>query len=338
MGQDMKRFIVIAVLVVACTFLVHSGLEAIGILPVRASAQAISIDQLFGIYLWAIPFVFSLIIVPLTYSLIMFRRKKGETGDGVYTTGNSVLEVAWTIIPWLAVFYLAYLGGRSLSETRQIDPSAMVVKVVAQQWSYQFQYPQYLFASKDLYLPVNQQVDLQMTSLDVIHSFYVPEFRLKQDILPGRTIDLRVTPTVIGHYHVECSQLCGRLHSQMTANVFVVSQAEFTAWVNQEVASAPKTPELIGQQLVSLYGCTTCHSTDGSRGVGPTWIKLYNSTVTLSDGSQVKADDNYLNASIVDPNKQIVQGFSPNVMPDTFGKALSSQQVQDIIAYIQTLK
>ncbi len=334
----MKRFIVIAVLVIACTFLVHSGLNAIGILPVQASAQAISIDQLFGIYLWAIPFVFSLIIVPFTYSLIAFRRRKGDTSDGAHITGNSMLEIAWTIIPWMAVFYLAYLGGVSLTETRAIDPSAMVVKVIAQQWSFQFQYPQYLFASKDLYLPVDKQVDLQMTSLDVIHSFFVPEFRLKQDILPGRTVDLRVTPTVIGHYHVECSQLCGRLHSQMTANVYVVSQADFTAWVNQEVASTPKTPSLIGQQLVSLYGCTTCHSTDGAKGIGPTWFRLYNSTVTLSDGSQVKADENYINTSIVDPNKQIVQGFQPNVMPDTFGKALTSQQIQDIIAYIETLK
>ncbi len=334
----MKRFIVITVLIIACTFLVHSGLEAIGILPVQASAQAISIDQLFGIYLWAVPFVFSLIIVPFTYSLIAFHRKKGDTGDGAHMTGNSVLEIAWTIVPWIAVFYLAYLGGRSLTETRRIDPSAMVVKVIAQQWSFQFQYPQYLIASKDLYLPVDQQVDLQMTSLDVIHSFFVPEFRLKQDILPGRTIDLRVTPSLIGHYHVECSQLCGRLHSQMTANVYVVSQADFTAWINQEVASTPKTPSLIGEQLVSLYGCTTCHSVDGAKGVGPTWLHLYNSTVTLSDGSQVKADENYLNTSIVDPNKQIVQGFSPNVMPDTFAKALTAQQIQDIIAYLQTLK
>ena len=214
----------------------------------------------------------------------------------------------------------------------------MVVKVIAQQWKFQFQYPQYLFASNQLYLPVGQQVDLQMTSLDVLHSFFVPEFRLKQDIVPGRTVDLRVTPTRVGHYKVTCSQLCGRLHAQMVADLYVVTPAEFTAWANQEVASAPKDPVLIGQQLTSLYGCSTCHSTDGPKKIGPTWYKLFNSTVTLTDGTQVKADENYIHTSIVDPNKQIVQGFTPNVMPATFSKALTEDQIQDLIAYIKTLK
>jgi cytochrome c oxidase subunit 2 len=176
-----------------------------------------------------------------------------------------------------------------------------------------------------------------MTSLDVLHSFFVPEFRLKQDIVPGRTVDLRVTPTKIGHYHVSCSQLCGRLHAQMVANVYVVSQADFTAWANREVASAPKDPVLIGQQLSGLFGCATCHSTDGSKKIGPSWYKLFNSNVTLSDGSKVKADVNYLQTSITDPNKQVVEGFQPNVMPATFGKALTPEQIQDIIAYIKTL-
>jgi len=334
----MKRFILIGVVVLASTLAIHSGLEAIGILPVQASAQAISIDQLFGFYTWGIAFLFSLIVVPLFYSLVVFRRRKGETGDGEHIEGNNTLEVAWTAVPLIAVLYLAYMGARSLAETRRIDPSAMVVKVIAQQWNFQFQYPQYLFASKTLYLPVGQQVDLQMTSLDVLHSFFVPEFRLKQDIVPGRTVDLRITPTRIGHYKAMCSQLCGRLHAQMVADIYVVSQADFIKWANQEVASAPKDPVLIGQQLTSLFGCATCHSTDGSKKIGPTWSKLFNSTVNLSDGTQVKADANYIHTSIVDPNKQIVQGFQPNVMPATFSKALTEEQIQDIIAYIKTLK
>lgn len=333
----MKRFMVIAVLVVASTVAIHSGIEAIGILPVQASAQAISIDQLFGFYAWGIAFLFSLIMVLMFYSLVVFRRRKGETGEGTHMEGNNTLEVIWTAIPLIAVLYLAYAGARSLAETRRIDPSAMVVKVIAQQWTFQFQYPQYLFASKDLYLPVNQQVDLQMTSLDVLHSFFVPEFRLKQDIIPGRTVDLRVTPNKIGHYHVECSQLCGKLHAQMVANVYVVSQADFTAWANKMVASAPKDPVLIGQQLAGLFGCQTCHSTDGSKKTGPTWYKLFGSTVTLAGGTKVKADETYLHTSIVDPNKQIVQGFDPNVMPATFAKALTEDQITDLIAYIKTL-
>ena len=334
----MKHFIIIALLVIASTFAIHTGLSSIGLLPAQASAQAVSIDQLFGIYTWGIAFLFSLIVVTLLYSLVVFRRKKGETGDGAHIEGNSKLEIAWTVVPFLAVLYLAYLGARSLSETRRIDPSAMVVKVIAQQWHWQFQYPDYLISTKDLYLPVGEQVDLQMTSLDVTHSFFVPEFRLKQDILPGRTVDLRVTPTVIGHYKLSCAQLCGAHHADMVADVVVVSKADFQAWVNLQIASAPKDPVLIGEQLASLFGCSVCHSVDGTKKVGPTWLRLYESKVTLSDGTKVEVDEEYLTNSIVNPNLQIVSGFSPNVMPDTFSTVLNQSQIQDLIAYIESLK
>jgi cytochrome c oxidase subunit 2 len=334
----MKHFVIIAILVIASTIAIHAGLSSIGLLPVQASAQAVSIDQLFGIYMWAIAFVFSLIMVILLYGLFVFRRRKGETGEGTNFEGNNTLEIAWTVLPLLAVLYLAYLGARSLSETRRIDPSAMIVKVIAEQWNWQFQYPDYLFSSKDLYLPVGKQVDLQMTSLDVIHSFYVPEFRLKQDILPGRTEDLRITPTRIGHYKVNCAQLCGAHHTDMTANVVVVSEADFLAWTKQEIASAPKNPVLIGQQLASLYGCAVCHSIDGTKKIGPTWLHLYNSSVPLADGTKMTADATYIHTCIVNPNLHVVAGFSPNVMPATFGQALTEPQIQNLIAYIESLK
>ena len=334
----MKHFLIIALLVIGSTFAIHAGLSSIGLLPALASAQGITIDQLFGIYIWGIAFIFSLIVVPFTYSLIVFHRKKGETGDGAHIEGSSSLEIAWTLLPLIAVIYLAGLGARSLSDVRQVDPSAMVVKVIAQQWNWQFQYPDYLVSSKDLYLPVGAQVDLQMTSLDVIHSFFVPQFRIKQDVLPGRIVDLRITPTVIGQYQAECAQLCGAHHTEMTANVYVVSKADFQAWIKFQVANTPKDPVLLGQQLASLNGCQVCHSVDGSANTGPTWLHLYQSQVHLSDGTTVTADAKYLSDSITNPNLQIVHGFSPNVMPDTFAQALTEAQIQNIIAYIESLK
>ena len=123
----MKHFIIIALLVIASTFLIHTGLSSIGLLPALASAQGVSIDQLFRIYMWGIAFLFSLIVVILLYSLVVFRRRKGETGDGVHIEGNSQLEIAWTVLPLIAVLYLASLGAQSLGETRRIDPSAMEV-------------------------------------------------------------------------------------------------------------------------------------------------------------------------------------------------------------------
>ncbi len=334
----MKHFFILAVLVLASTFAIHSGINSIGLLPPQASSQAVSIDQLFGIYVWGIAFLFSLVVVVLLYSLIVFRRKKGETGDGAYIEGNSTLEVIWTAIPFIAVLYLAYIGAQSLGEIRLVDPSALQVKVTAGQWYWQFQYPDLGFGSSDLYLPLGKQVDFTMTSNDVIHSFYVPEFRIKQDIIPGRTVSLRITPTRLGNYKVSCAQLCGANHAYMIANVVVVSQADFDAWAKQQLAVAGSDPVLHGQQLVQQFGCPVCHSVDGTKKTGPTWQHLYQSTVNLSDGSKVTADEKYLANSITNPNMQIVSGFDPNVMPGTFAETLDNSQIQAIIAYIESLK
>ena len=166
-------------------------------------------------------------MVTLVYSLIAYHRRKGEIGDGAHLTGNSTLEITWTAIPLIAVLVLAFAGAKNLGAIRVIDPSALQVKVTAGQWYWQYAYPDYGVTSTDLYLPVNTQIDLQMTSVDVIHSFWVPEFRVKQDINPGRTVDLRVTPTLIGDYKVRCSELCGLRHAYMEGAVKVVSQADF---------------------------------------------------------------------------------------------------------------
>lgn len=333
----MKHFVANAILIIASTLLVHTALTHMGLFRPEASVQGAAVDWMFGIHLWVISFLFSLIVVILIYSLIVFRRKQGESGDGAYLLGNTGLEVTWTVLPILLVLYLAGVGGISLAQTRQIDPSALQIHVIASQWNWNFLYPDYGFASKDLYLPINQQVDLQMTSTDVIHSFWVPEFRIKQDILPGRTIDLRITPTVAGKYTVSCNQLCGLRHTYMTAPVYVVSEADFQAWVAQEQASAPTDPALRGELLVQQYGCLACHTTDGSKKIGPTWKGVFGSQVKLADGTTVQADQNYLINSILNPNQQIVEGFSPDVMPN-FGSVISQQDAQNIAAYLQTLK
>ncbi len=334
----MKHFLIIVLLVIASTFAIHAGLVAAHLLPVEASAQAVATDKLFTIYIWATAFVFSLIIVILFYGLVVFRRRKGDTGDGAHITGNTPLEIAWTIVPLAAVIYLAYIGSQTLAENRRIDPSAMVVKVISGQWYWQFQYPDYAIASTEMYLPVGKQVDLQLTSNDVIHGFFVPEFRIKQDLVPGRTIDLRINPTVIGVYTIECSQLCGSNHAYMTSKVHVVSQADFEAWVASQQTASAQNPVLLGQQLATEYGCAVCHSIDGSKKIGPTWKGLYQSQVTLSDGTKVSADETYLTNSITQPDLQIVAGFTSGVMPSTFKQTLSDTQIKALVAFIESLK
>jgi len=334
----MKHFVVVAILVIISTFLVKAGLDAVGLLPVAASAQAGPIDNLFNIQFTLIAFLFSLIIVFMLYSIVVFRRKPGETGDGAHIEGNTKLEITWTVIPLVMVLGLATIGAQALADTRRIDPQAMVVKVTAGQWFWKFDYPDYKASSTTLYLPVNKQVLLQMTSQDVIHSFWVPEFRVKQDVLPGRETELRVTPVKEGGYKVRCAELCGTSHALMENPVVVVSEANFTAWITEQQKISAASPEERGKKWAAEFGCAACHSADGTQVVGPTWKGLYDHDVTLANGQTVKADEAYLKESIFNTNAKIVKGFAPGLMPQNFRERLSDDQINDIIAYIKSLK
>ena len=185
----MGHFLVVGILVIVMAVLTYVGLDAAGLMPVQASAQAVSIDWLWNWEIITISFLFSLIVVPMVYSLVVFRRKKGETGDGEHIEGNTPLEIAWTVIPLFIVLAFAYMGAYSLGVTRRIDPNAMVIKVKAQQFVWTFEYPEYGIISKELHLPVNQQVLLKMEFCGRDPLFWVPEFRVKQDVVPGRVTE-----------------------------------------------------------------------------------------------------------------------------------------------------
>jgi cytochrome c oxidase subunit 2 len=340
--STMKHFTIAGFLVVVSTLFVNYLLNTIRILPLQASAQAQPIDRLFNLQFMLIAFFFSLIVVFLGYSLVVFRQrsKEGEE-EGAYIKGSTGLEVVWTIIPIGIVIYLSYLGSLALAETRRVDPQAIEVKVVAGQWFWRFEYPQYGIVSNALYLPVNRQAHLRLTSLDVIHSFWVPEFRVKQDALPGENLEreLRVTPTMIGEFKVRCAELCGTSHAYMESPVVVVSQADFEAWVSEQLAAIGTDPATRGAKWAQTNGCLSCHSVDGSPGVGPTWKGLFGRTDhELADGSVVTVDEAYLRTAIINPNAQVVKGYPANVMPSNYSSLLSEQQINDIIEYIKTLR
>jgi cytochrome c oxidase subunit 2 len=334
----MKHIITAAVLIVITTVLMSMFLDNIGLLPVEASTQAITIDQLFNLHFKLIAFLFSLIMVLMLYSVVVFRRRKGDNTDAKHIEGNTGLELFWTAIPLATVLYVAYLGAENLADIRRIDPQAMVIHVTARQWSWSFEYPDYNISSTTLNLPVDKQVLLQVSSQDVIHGFWIPEFRVKQDVLPGTTRELRVTPNRIGEYKIRCSVICGTSHAKMEQPVVVQSEADFQKWVAEQQASVSADPAERGKKWAAQFGCAACHSVDGSKIVGPTWKGLYGHDVTLSDGSTVKADDAYILESITNPNAKIVQGFAPNLMPQTYGTQLTKEQLNDILEYIKSLK
>jgi cytochrome c oxidase subunit 2 len=334
----MRHYVIAGILVIPTTIVTYFGLMASHVMPVEASAQSLIVDQMWNWDMMAISFLFAIIMVPLVYSLIVFHRRKGDTSDAKHEEGNSTLEITWTIIPLLLVTVYAYLGAYTLGETRTADPNAMVINVTAHQWAWSFDYPEG-FTSTELHLPLNRQVLFKMSSLDVIHSFWVPEFRLKQDVLPGRVTELRITPVILGNYKVRCAELCGTSHAYMEAPVVVTSQADYDAWAKQqtiaEAALLAKGGPEAGKVFVTQSGCGGCHSIDGSRLTGPTWRGLFGSQVKLSDGRTVTANEAYLIESIHDPNAKVVAGFPANVMPKF---SLTDQQIQAIVSYIETLK
>ena len=333
----MRHFVIVGILVILMAVLTYFGLQAADLMPVQASEQAVPVDWMWNLDLIAMSFLFALIMVPMFYSLIVFRRRKGDTSDAEHMEGNTSLELAWTILPLFAVLIFAYLGAYSLGETRRVDPDAMSIKVTAFQWGWKFIYPDYGITTNELYLPINKQVVLKMESTDVIHSFWVPEFRIKQDVVPGRITEYRITPTLMGAYKVRCAELCGTSHSYMESPVIVVDQTGFTSWIVDEQAKAAvaaATPEGRGERLVVQNGCAACHSIDGRKGLGPTWQNLFGSQVKLTDGSTVTADEAYLTESILNPTLKVVKGFQPTMPAFSF----TQEEVADIISYIQTLK
>lgn len=339
-SKPMKHFFVVAGLVIVFTILTNFILQNIGLLPIQASAQAATVDQLFNVHFWVISFLLSLILVLLGYSLVVFRQKPGDDEDGPPVKGSTRLELFWTLIPLVTVIYFSYLGAQSLAEVRRVDPQAMEVKVTAGSWFWRYEYPDYGITTNSLYLPVDRQVLLKMTSIDVIHSFWVPEFRVKQDILPGENLvrELRFTPTEIGEYTVLCAELCGGAHAYMTSPVIVMKQEDFNAWVSQEMAAVSPDPATRGERLAAVNGCIACHSLDGEKSIGPTWKGAFGSEHTLTDGSVVLVDEAYLRAGIIDPSAQVPEGYPPNVMPQTYGNTLNDQQIADIIEYIKSLR
>ena len=337
--ESMRHFIVAAIIVILLAVGTYFLLNSIQLLPEQASLQAIPIDELFRLDFIAISILFSLIVGLLVYSIIAFRRRKDDDSDGPHIEGNTRLEVVWTLVPLGFVLFLAYYGSALLGEVEAPDPRPLRVDVIGAQWSWRFEYPDYDIISTELVLPVNKQALLNMSSTDVIHSFWIPEFRVKQDLLPGDGFEkeLRITPIELGEYKVRCAELCGTEHYNMLAPVQVLSQEDFDAWAADKASAVSDDPATRGAQVAQQYGCTACHSSDGSALAGPTWLGVFGSTEALNDGSTVVVDRDYLIESIREPGVKVVEGYQ-NIMPENIGADLTDEQVDDLIAYIESLQ
>ncbi|TYP92668.1 cytochrome c oxidase subunit 2 [Fodinibius salinus] len=309
------------------------------LLPPAKSTLAEQTDTLFWfVHLSSLVLTVGLIAV-IVYFVIKYRRQSEDEVTPVITHNNA-LEVTWSVIPLILVL-IVFGWGYEVFMNQQVAPDdAYEINVTGQKWVWQFKYENGARSNGKLHVPADRPVKLIMSSNDVIHSFYVPDYRLKQDVVPGRYTEMWFNAPDTGRSTVYCTEYCGTGHSDMLGEVIVHSQEEFETWLanNSGGGSKPEdlAPEEWGKQLAKEYACTTCHSPSGEKLTGPTWKGKFDSQEQLSDGSSVTVDENYIRESILEPNAKVVKGY-PAVM-NTYQGQLNEEQISAIIEYIKTLK
>lgn len=282
------------------------------------------------------------LVVGLAVYVIFFTPGRAVHADEETTKENNRLEITWTALPLGAVLIFAMIGADSLATVLAPAPKPVEINVIGQQWAWRFEYPAYGVTSDKLVMPVNKQSLLHVTSDDVIHSFWVPEFRVKQDAVPGAYNDLRITPTREDKFTLMCAEICGTRHAYMVSTVEVVSEEAFVEWIASQ--QVPTDPIGRGQYWYRTEGCASCHSIDGTKIVGPSFQGLFGRQEEMVDGSVVTADENYIRESILNPYAKIVSGYetSPgsgvSAMPANYTEKLTDEQINDIIEWIKTLK
>jgi cytochrome c oxidase subunit 2 len=281
--------------------------------------------------------LFFLIGITAVMIYFVFRYHKSRHPKATQIAGSNALEITWTIIPLILVMVMFYYGYKGYAVMREVPDDAMQVKVIAYMWDWDFQYENGK-VSKDLYVPINKAVKLNMVSLDVIHSFYISAFRVKEDVVPGRDNYLWFIAQKEGNYDVLCAEYCGLRHSYMEAKVIVMPEQNFNTWLADYDPEADKDPK--GLELLKANACIGCHSLDGTKLVGPSFLGVFGAEKTvLANGVEktITADEVYLKKSITDPNVEVVKGYPANVM-QSYTKILSDEDQEHIVNYLKTLK
>jgi cytochrome c oxidase subunit II len=278
----------------------------------------------------------ALITFLMIYFVVRYHRKRNPNPEDI--RGSLWLEIAWTVFPTLLVLTMFFYGLTGFESLKKIPEGAMKVKVISRMWSWGFEYEKGVH-SEILKVPVGKDIELLLTTLDVIHSFYIPAFKIKQDAVPGMENRLWFKPTEVGTYDVLCAEYCGLRHSYMLTKLEVLPEEEFKKWYEIALgkATAEKKAMPRGAQLLQEKGCRACHTVDGAPLLGPTFKGLFRKNVTvLTEGKErtLLADENYIRNSIVEPGKDLVKGFPP-VMPPT---KLTEDEINQIIGYLKELK
>lgn len=306
-------------------------------LPEPASEFAPEIDWLHNWITDLSVFFTVLIFGAAIYFAIRYRRKGGVDHATPQIRGDHRLEVLWTVIPTVVCLFLAIKGILVYNHMRTPPSGTLDINVSGRQWHWDFEYANGKRTTDHWVIPVNKPIRLIMRSKDVLHSFFLPDMRVKNDVLPSMYSYLWFKPIKTGVYHTYCTEYCGKDHSAMLAKLEVVSEAEYDRWLNdnsEELAKKRMEPGKLGLQLYNDKGCVACHSLDGSPKIGPSFKGIWGRQEELVDGSKIVVDENYVHESIVNPQAKVVKGFPVNGMT-SFQGLISDEEINAIIAFLK---
>jgi len=304
--------------------------------PPQSSTVAEHSDSVYFFILYVCTFFFVLIVSLMVLFMVKYRHRPGV--EAVKTsTHNLTLELSWSVIPTLLTIVMFWIGFTGYIDMRTPPSSSYEINVIAKKWSWAFQYPNGWIES-ELHIPKGENVTLTMASDDVIHSLWVPAFRTKMDVVPGRYTQEWFKATRAGEYPLMCAEYCGQKHSNMISKVVVhETRGDFDKWLqNASDIHKNKSPVEAGEYFYKSRGCIQCHSLDGTPKNGPSFKGLFGKDEKMTDGSTIKVDNNYLRESILEPQAHIVAGFRP-IMP-TFKGQLTDQDITAIIEFIKAQK
>jgi cytochrome c oxidase subunit 2 len=299
--------------------------------PEQASSIAKSVDQLYLFLTLVTVFFTALIFGVIFYFMIRYRRRSPDERPK-QIEGNFPLEVFWTAIPTIIVAVIFVWSSMLYFRNAEAPKGSMEIFITGKQWMWKVEHPEGQREINELHVPLGRPVKLTMTSEDVIHDFFVPAFRVKKDVLPGRYTSLWFTATKVGTYHLFCAQYCGAFHAGMVGSIIVQEPGEYERWLAG--GTSGESMEQAGEKVFQSSGCSTCHVADGT-GLGPSLLGVYGHPVKLTTGETVTADDAYIHESILLPKAKIVEGYTP-IMP-TFQGQLTEEQINNVIAYIRAL-
>lgn len=305
-------------------------------LPAQKSTLAGEIDVLFYFIYWISIFFFALILLLLVLFMVKYHRRPDRQQSEVSAHHSTKLELVWSVIPLVLVIAIFVMGFNGFIDLHTPPDGSYEIRAHGQKWSWSFTYPNG-YVDSELHAPVDVPVKITLSAEDVLHSLFVPDFRIKQDAVPGRYTSCWFQATETGESPLYCAEYCGTGHSEMNTRVVIHEPGGFEKWL-EKASDFIKTmpPEEAGKLVYSKRGCAQCHSLDGISGIGPTFKGLFGTPQPLVGGASAVADENYIRESILQPTAKIVAGYDP-VMP-TFQGRLKNEEIDVLIAYIKTLR